>query len=129
MVDDTEKVPALSCTTWPAGQALIAAWMSAPGESVAQTVVRCGMPSAPRGTPSWPSARMPGFHAVFRALGMSSEPPTVTVALSLLEGSATLVATTWYVPAEPGALYWPEPSIDPPAAPSWTDQVTAGDRS
>jgi len=29
---------------------------------------------------------------------------TVTVAVALLEGSATLVATTWYVPAELGAV-------------------------
>jgi len=35
---------------------------------------------------------------------MTSELPTVTVALPLLEGSATLVATTWKVPGVPGAV-------------------------
>src|SRR5690349_9865145 len=52
---------------------------------------------------------------------------TVTVAWPLFELSATLVATTWKVPGDPGAVYRPEPSTLPPDAPSWTDQVTAVD--
>jgi hypothetical protein len=35
---------------------------------------------------------------------------TVTAAVALLDWSATLVATTWKVPAVPGAVYLPEPS-------------------
>ena len=61
------KVPAVSCTTWPAGQALMAAWIravssAAPprGASVAQTVDRTGMPPAPI---------IPGFQAVARSAG------------------------------------------------------------
>ena len=72
MVDDTENVPGLSCTTWPAGQLSIAAWILAPGESVAQTVVRSGRPSAPRGKPSCPSDRISGFQAVIRSAAMRS---------------------------------------------------------
>src|SRR5262249_10599360 len=49
----------------------------------------------------------------------------VTAAVALFEASATLVATTWKVPAPPGAVYLPEPSTLPPAAPSWMDQVTS----
>ena len=51
-VDDTLNVPGFSCTTCPAGHASIAAWMFPPGDSVAHTVVRCGSPSAPSGSPS-----------------------------------------------------------------------------
>ncbi len=51
---------------------------------------------------------------------------TVTVARSLFEVSATLVATTWNVPATPGAVYLPEGVTVPPAY-SCTDHVTAGD--
>lgn len=56
---------------------------------------------------------------------MSGE--TLTVALSFLVASATLVATTWNVPGVAGAVYLPAASMLPPAAPSWTDQVTAVD--
>jgi hypothetical protein len=52
---------------------------------------------------------------------------TVTAAVALLDGSATLVATTWNVPAVPGAVYLPEPSMLPPLAPSSTDQLTSVD--
>ena len=52
---------------------------------------------------------------------------TVTVAVALFEPSATLVATTWKVPGFPGAVYLPEPSMLPPFAPSWMDQVTSVD--
>jgi hypothetical protein len=51
---------------------------------------------------------------------------TVTVAVALLVVSATLVATTWKVPADAGAVYCPEPFTLPPPD-SWTDQVTAVD--
>src|SRR5215813_5949975 len=51
---------------------------------------------------------------------------TVTVAVALLDGSATLVATTWNVPAVPGAVYLPLASTVPPPL-SWTVQVTAVD--
>jgi hypothetical protein len=51
----------------------------------------------------------------------------VTVALSDLEGSATLVATTWNVPGAAGAMYLPLESTVPPAEPSRNDQVTADD--
>src|SRR5512138_733542 len=48
---------------------------------------------------------------------------TVTVALPDFVASATLVATTWYVPATAGAAYVPAASIVPPPL-SCTDQVT-----
>ena len=51
---------------------------------------------------------------------------TMTVAVALLLVSATLVATTWKVPADPGAVYCPEPFTLPPPD-SCTDQVTAVD--
>jgi hypothetical protein len=51
---------------------------------------------------------------------------TVTVATAQREGSATLVATTWKVPADAGALYLPEASMVPPPL-SRTDQLTALD--
>ena len=61
------KVPAVSCTTWPAGQALMAAWIwavssSAPprGVSVEQIVDRTGMP------PSSHHPRVPGRGPVGR---------------------------------------------------------------
>ncbi len=61
---------------------------------MAQTVVRLGMPPA-----------TPGFQTVSRSGGSRPEElPTVTVAAALLEGSATLVATTWKVPVVPGAV-------------------------
>jgi hypothetical protein len=50
---------------------------------------------------------------------------TVIVAVADFEGSAWLVATTWYVPEVFGALYTPAVVIVPPALPSWIDQVTA----
>src|SRR5579884_17891 len=46
---------------------------------------------------------------------------TVTVADAVFVASATLVAVTEYVPADPGAVYRPELDIVPPEA----DQVTA----
>jgi len=52
---------------------------------------------------------------------------TVTVAEPLSVLSATLVATTWKVPALAGAVYVPAPLMLPPAAPSWIDQLTAVD--
>jgi hypothetical protein len=51
---------------------------------------------------------------------------TFTVAVSIFEVSATLVATTWYVPSVDGAVYRPAESTIPPPA-SCTDQVTATD--
>jgi hypothetical protein len=56
-------------------------------------------------------------------------PPTVTLALALLVGSATLVAVTVCPPVWAGAVYSPPVLIEPrdafpPAVPS-TDQVTA----
>jgi hypothetical protein len=50
---------------------------------------------------------------------------TVAVTAALLEVSATLVATTWYIPSVAGAVYLPEESTLPPRAPSCTDHVTA----
>src|SRR5438132_14214875 len=55
------------------------------------------------------------------ATEMPPETPTVTVAVSVLEGSAMLAATTWKVPATAGAMYVPEASIIPPPT-SCTDQ-------
>ena len=52
--------------------------------------------------------------------------PTFTVAVSIFEASATLVATTWYVHSFDGAVYRPAESTVPPPA-SCTDQVTAAD--
>jgi hypothetical protein len=49
---------------------------------------------------------------------------TVTVAVSDAAEFATLVASTWKIPATAGAVYRPVVSIDPPVA-SNTDQVTA----
>src|SRR5215468_8075402 len=71
-VDETVNVPAASCTTWLSGQALIAAWMLSPGNTVLQIVVRCGSPSEPSGCPSGPSERIPGFQVVIRSEGMMS---------------------------------------------------------
>jgi hypothetical protein len=48
---------------------------------------------------------------------------TATIATSDLVGSATLVATTWKVPAVPGAVYVPVEFTVPPLA-SCTDHVT-----
>ncbi len=48
---------------------------------------------------------------------------TVTVAVPVFEVSATLVATTWYVPATAGAVYTPVALTVPPRS-SCTDQVT-----
>jgi hypothetical protein len=48
---------------------------------------------------------------------------TVTAALPDFVGSATLVATTWYVPAAAGATYVPPASMIPPPL-SCTDQLT-----
>jgi len=48
------------------------------------------------------------------------------MAVSIFDASATLVATTWKVPALAGAMYWPAESNDPPPASS-TDQVTPVD--
>src|ERR1700675_914218 len=87
------------------------------GDSVLQIVVRLGMP---------PTELSPGFHTVTRSAAISVVAFAVTVAVSLLDGSATLVATTWYVPAAAGAVYWPDESTLPPPA-SCTDQVTAVD--
>src|SRR5579883_445818 len=66
IVADTLKVPAASMTTWPAAHPSMAAWMSPPGETVAQVVVRTGSPSLPSGWPVGASERMPGFHSVTR---------------------------------------------------------------
>jgi hypothetical protein len=52
---------------------------------------------------------------------------TWTTATAFLVESATLVAITWKVPVVVGAVYRPEASIAPPAAPSCTDQVTVVD--
>ena len=49
---------------------------------------------------------------------------TEIVAVELAVVSATLVATTWYVPATAGEVYTPALVTLPPAAPSRTDQVT-----
>src|SRR6266404_1609235 len=51
---------------------------------------------------------------------------TETAAIADLEGSATLVATTWNVPAVAGAVYTPAALMLPPPG-SCTDQVTAPD--
>jgi hypothetical protein len=40
---------------------------------------------------------------------------TVTVPCPLTAGAARLVALTWNVPADPGAVYWPLASTAPPA--------------
>ena len=83
--------------------------------AILQMVVRLGIP---------PTEFRPGFHAVNRSAEMSAlVTSTVTVAVSLFDGSATLVATTWYVPAAAGAVYWPDESTVPPRT-SCTDQVT-----
>src|SRR5438128_12519363 len=51
---------------------------------------------------------------------------TVTVAVPGLVGSATLVATTWKVPAACGAVERPLASTEPPAAPSANDTEPDG---
>jgi hypothetical protein len=50
---------------------------------------------------------------------------TVTVATSLADGFATLLAATWKVPGCAGAVYVPETSTVPPPL-SCTDHVTLG---
>src|SRR6266478_4078491 len=50
---------------------------------------------------------------------------TVTVALPERAAFAWLVAMTWKVPVVAGAVYTPLELTDPPAAPRWTDQMTA----
>jgi hypothetical protein len=50
---------------------------------------------------------------------------TVTVAVALFVESAALVATTWQVVADPGAVYTPPCVTDPQPEDSWIDQVTA----
>jgi hypothetical protein len=50
---------------------------------------------------------------------------TVTVAVSLFDGSALLVATTWQVRAVAGAVYTPACVTEPQPEVSRTDQVTA----
>src|SRR2546422_2096281 len=76
-------------------------------------VVRLGIPPG-----------MPGFQVVRRASGMMlPSVPTLTVAMPVFVGSATLVAMTVYVPGTAGATYAPVGSTLPP--PGGTDQVTA----
>src|SRR5689334_6853457 len=58
------------------------------------------------------------------AAGATLGATTETVAEPDLLGSAALVATTWKVPAVPGAVYLPVASTVPPLLPSCTDQVT-----
>ena len=64
------NVPAASCTTWPAGQVLMAPWIQAVssstpprGVSVEQIVDRTGMPPTPIN---------PGFQAVARSAGRNA---------------------------------------------------------
>ena len=47
---------------------------------------------------------IPGFHCVRRCAGISVNVPTETVEVPVFEVSATLVATTWYVPVLAGAV-------------------------
>src|SRR5712671_4049891 len=49
---------------------------------------------------------------------------TVTVADPERAAFAWLVATTWKFPVVVGEVYTPFESTEPPAAPSWTDQMT-----
>src|SRR2546425_13379234 len=78
-------------------------------------VVRLGIPPG-----------MPGFQVVRRASGMMLlSVPTLTVAMPVFVGSATLVAMTVYVPGTAGATYAPVGSTLPP--PGGTNQVTAGE--
>src|SRR5258705_9120928 len=97
------RVPAASCTTWPAGQLLIAAricavssWPPPRGVSVAQTVGLAGMP---------PTPIIPGFQVVARsggrkALGsMLLGGDATASALTDLVGSVALAATMAYLPA------------------------------
>src|SRR2546426_11309414 len=77
-------------------------------------VVRLGIPPG-----------MPGFQVVRRASGMMlPSVPTLTVAMPVFVGSATLVAMTVYVPGTAGATYAPVGSTLPP--PGGTNQATAG---
>src|SRR2546422_4020236 len=78
-------------------------------------VVRLGIPPG-----------MPGFQVVRRASGMMlPSVPTLTVAMPVFVGSATLVAMTVYVPGTAGATYAPVGSTLPP--PGGTNQVTAAE--
>jgi hypothetical protein len=82
------------------------------GRTVAQTTVRFGIP---------PIAFNPGFHVVLRSAAMIpvvsvvEGSATSTVAVAVLEVSATLVAWTVYVPAVAGAVYRPVASMAPAA--------------
>jgi hypothetical protein len=59
-----------------------------------------------------PTATLAGLGATDSAGGAT----TFTVPAPDLDGSATLVATTWKTPVVPGAEYRPVGSIDPPPA-------------
>src|SRR5882672_6073990 len=71
----------------------------------------------------------PGVVSVACGETATDTPPpaaTVTVAVSVLEGSAMLAATTWKVPVIAGAVYVPEASTIPPPT-SCTDQRTSAE--
>jgi hypothetical protein len=106
--DELTVPPAASCPD----QVTAADWPGAVPETVAANVtVPATMVEA-------------GFGEIETA--MTGAAATVTTATSLLEASATLVATTWNVPATPGAVYVPEEDTLPPAD-SCSDHVTAVD--
>src|ERR1700747_252555 len=88
------KLPAVSFTTWLAGHESRADWMAAVsfpplGDRGRQIVLRVGIP---------PPAFSPGFQVVTRS-GGSTASAMLTEASPFCAGSATLVATTWKVPA------------------------------
>ena len=57
-------------------------------------------------------------------VGVKPDATTVTVASALAFTSATLTAKMWNTPVVSGEVYNPPLVIEPPAAPSWTLQVT-----
>jgi hypothetical protein len=62
-------------------------------------------------------------------VSVNPEATTETVAVALLDASATEVADTWNIPVLLGALYSPSGVMDPPLAPSSMLQVTAPEPS
>jgi hypothetical protein len=99
-----------------------------PGKSPDETSLYCAAnvpqvvvtiaenPSAPFGV----TVPLPGATAT----ASTRSAATVTTASEVRAGSATLVATTWYVPAVDGAVYMPAVVMVPPEGPSLTDQLT-----
>lgn len=76
------------------------------------------------------SDQFPEIHGYAACAMRHSTYGTVTVITALCVGSEVLVAITWYVPGESGAVYTAKSgycgTMVPPELPSWIDQFTNG---